>query len=272
MVPSSGDERLAALRSDPSRAGIFCDFDGTLSAIVDDPSQSRPVEGAVDVLAALARAYARVGVVSGRPADFLLRHLGPGPDAARDLTDAEHGTLLLAGLYGLEVVRDGEVVSTEEVRRWGPVLEEVIARLKEEAPDGVSVEGKGFTVVLHYRTRPELADEARALADRESERSELVVGEGRQSLELRPPLETSKGTVVAEAASGLAAVCFLGDDHGDLTAFDALDDLAEAGATTVRVGVESEEAPDELLERADVVVDGPDGVVELLRSLVPDDD
>ncbi len=270
MVPSSGDERVAALRSDPSRTGIFCDFDGTLSAIVDDPSQSRPVEGAVDVLAALARAYARVGVVSGRPADFLLRHLGPGPDAA-DLTDAEHGSLLLAGLYGLEVVRDGEVVSTEEVRRWGPVLDEAIARLKDEAPDGVSVEEKGFTVVLHFRSHPELADEARALAEREAERSELVVGEGRQSLELRPPLETSKGTVVAEAASGLAAVCFLGDDHGDLTAFDALDDLAEGGTTTVRVGVRSEEAPEELLERADVVVDGPEEVVELLRSLVPDD-
>jgi trehalose 6-phosphate phosphatase len=269
---SSGDERLAALRADPSRAGIFSDFDGTLSAIVHDPEQSRPVEGAVDVLAALARSYARVGVVSGRPAGFLLEHLGPDPDARRELTDAEHGSLLLAGLYGLEVVRDGEVVATDEARRWGPVLEEAIARLKDEAPEGVSVEGKGFTVVLHYRTNPELADEARALADREAERSDLEVGEGRQSLELRPPLPTSKGTVVAEAAAGRSAVCVLGADHGDLTAIDALDDLAESGATTLRVGVRSEEAPDELLERADLVVDGPDAVVELLRSLVPDDE
>jgi trehalose 6-phosphate phosphatase len=110
------------------------------------------------------------------------------------------------------------------------------------------------------------------VADEEAERSELVVGEGRQSLELRPPLPTSKGTVVAEAAAGLEAACFLGDDHGDLTAFDALDELAESGATTLRVGVRSEEAPEELLDRADLVVDGPEQVVELLRSLVPSDD
>jgi trehalose 6-phosphate phosphatase len=268
---SSGEERLAALRADPSRAGIFSDFDGTLAPIVDDPEQSRPVEGAVDVLAALARAYARVGVVSGRPAGFLLEHLGPDPEAARDLTDAEHGKLLLAGLYGLEVVQDGEVVATDEARRWGPVLDEAIARLKEEAPEGVSVEGKGFTVVLHFRRHPELADEARAVAEREAERSDLEMGEGRQSFELRPPLPTSKGTVVADAAARLSAVCFLGDDHGDLTAFDALDDLAESGATTLRVGVRSEEAPDELLDRADLLVDGPTEVVQLLRSLIPDD-
>ena len=269
---SSSDDLLAALRSEPSRAGIFCDFDGTLAPIVDDPADSRPVEGAVDVLAALARVYARVGVVSGRPAGFLLEHLGPDPDARRDLTHAEHGSLLLAGLYGLEVVRDGEVVASDDARRWGPVLEEAIARLEDEAPEGMAVEGKGFTVVLHFRTRPELAEEARALADREAERSELVVDEGRQSFELRPPLPTSKGTVVAEAAAALAAACFLGDDYGDLTAFDALDELAESGATTLRVGVRSDEAPDELLQRADVVVDGPEEVVALLRSLLPDRD
>ena len=268
----SADERLAALRSEPSEAGIFCDFDGTLAAIVDDPQQSRPVEGAVDVLAALARAYARVGVVSGRPAEFLLRHLGPGPEDALDLTDAEHGSLLLAGLYGLEVVRNGEVVASDEARQWGPVLDEAVARLKDEAPEGGSVEGKGFTVVLHFRTHPELGDEARALANREAERSDLEVGEGRQSFGLRPPLPPSKSTVVAEAASGLSAVCFLGDDYGDLSAFDALDELGESGATTLRVGVRSEEAPDELLERADLVVDGPTEIVELLRSLVPEDE
>ena len=270
MAPSR-DELLDRLRADPSSAGIFCDFDGTLAEIVDDPEQSRPVDGAVDVLAALTRAYARVGVVSGRPAAFLLDRLGPDPSDEHDPTDAEHGTLLLAGLYGLEVVRDGEVVPTDEARRWRPAVEEAIARAREEAPEGLDVEPKGLSVTLHFRSRPELADDARALADREAERSGLVVGEGRQSFELRPPLPTSKGTVVAEAAAGLTAACFLGDDHGDLTAFDALDDLAEEGAATLRVGVQSAEAPDELLERADIVVDGPTEVVDLLRSLIPAD-
>lgn len=259
MAPEPA-ELLAPLRDDPSRAGIFCDFDGTLSEIVDDPEQSHPVDGAVDALAALARTYAKVGVVSGRPADFLLAHLGPATGA---------GDLLLAGLYGLEVVRDGEVVPSDEAREWRPAVEEATAGARSAAPAGVNVEAKGLTVVLHFRGAPDLADDARSLAEREAEKGGLVVEEGRMSFELRPPLDTSKGTVVAEAAAGLGAACFLGDDTGDLTAFDALDDLADAGATTVRVGVRTSEAPEDLLRRADIVVDGPTEVVALLRRLVP---
>jgi hypothetical protein len=36
---------------------------------------------------------------------------------------------------------------------------------------------------------------------------------------------------------------------------------------TLRLAVDSPEAPLELLERADVVVDGPEGLVELLETL-----
>jgi trehalose 6-phosphate phosphatase len=73
---------------------------------------------------------------------------------------------------------------------------------------------------------------------------------------------------VAEAAEGRAQVCFLGDDRGDLSAFAALDRLAEGGATVLKVGVSSAEAPDELLERADLVVDGPEGTLGVLRALL----
>jgi len=259
VAPEPAD-LLAPLRDDPSRSGIFCDFDGTLADIVDDPERSRPVEGAVDVLADLARAYARVGVVSGRPAAFLVDHLGPATGA---------GDLLLAGLYGLEVVRDGEVTPSSEAREWRPVVEEATERTRSAAPRGINVEAKGLTLVLHFRGAPDLAADAEALAEQEAADTGLVVEAGRLSFELRPPLDTSKGTVVAEAAAGLAAACFLGDDTGDLTAFDALDDLAADGASTVRVGVRSAEAPDALLRRADLVVDGPTEVVALLRRLVP---
>ena len=60
---------------------------------------------------------------------------------------------------------------------------------------------------------------------------------------------------------------FLGDDVGDLTAFDALDHLAAAGRPVLRVVAGSVETAPLLRDRADLVVDGPAGVVELLRSL-----
>jgi trehalose 6-phosphate phosphatase len=82
-------------------------------------------------------------------------------------------------------------------------------------------------------------------------------------------LRRDKGTALAEAAAGVAAACFLGDDRGDLAAFDALDRLAADGVHVTRVAVRSAEMPEELERRADVIVDGPEGALELLRALLP---
>jgi trehalose 6-phosphate phosphatase len=78
-----------------------------------------------------------------------------------------------------------------------------------------------------------------------------------------------KGTAVEELAAGASAALFIGDDRGDLAAFDALTRLVDEGrlAQAVRVAVRSAEAPAELLERADLVVDGPVGALRLLDEL-----
>ncbi len=255
-TPEVDGELISAFRDDPGRAGVFCDFDGTLAEIIDVAEDAEPVDGAVDALCALADTYATVAVISGRPAKFLQRYLdGKG--------------LILSGLYGLESVEDGQVHIATEARRWQPVVEELANRARHDAPAGLTLEPKGLSLTLHFRTAPELADAARAWVDQQADATGLIVSPGRRSYELRPPVTMSKGTVVAEAAKDLGAACFLGDDHGDLTAFDALDDLDGAGVTTLRVAVRSEESPPELLERADLIVDGPSAVVRLLRRLLP---
>jgi trehalose 6-phosphate phosphatase len=108
----------------------------------------------------------------------------------------------------------------------------------------------------------------RAWADGEAARSGLVVRPAKASVELHPPLHADKGSVVEHASAGLEAVCFLGDDVGDLPAYDALDRLSTAGVHTVKVAVATSEAPVTLLERADVVVDGPAGALALLQTLL----
>jgi trehalose 6-phosphate phosphatase len=75
---------------------------------------------------------------------------------------------------------------------------------------------------------------------------------------------------VAAAGGGMLTAAYFGDDMGDLPAFDGLDRLAAAGVDTVRVGVRTEEAPAELLRRADVVVDGPEGALALFEALARD--
>jgi trehalose 6-phosphate phosphatase len=59
-------------------------------------------------------------------------------------------------------------------------------------------------------------------------------------------------------------VVVAGDDRGDLAAFAAVEALAAGGVDGLRVAVASPEAPPELLDRADLAVDGPEGMAALL--------
>ena len=247
-----GLDVLAPLLADPARAAVLTDFDGTLSPVVDDPAAAAGLPGTADVLRALTGRFAVVAVVSGRPAGFLLDRLGPG--------------LRLSGLYGLEEVdADGHLTVAAAAAGWAPVVAGSIAAAV--AALGPLVESKGLSLTLHHRTAPERAAEVRAWAAAEAARTGLVVRPAKASVELHPPVDVDKGTVVLAAAAGLDAACFLGDDVGDLPAFDALDRLATAGVRTVRVGVRTEEAPPDLLARADLVVDGPEGALAVLRHL-----
>jgi len=239
------------LLSDPGHAGVFTDFDGTLAPIVTDPWLAAPLPGAVEVLVRLAGTFGVVGVISGRPLDYLIGQLGD--------------ELWLSGLYGLETLEGGRRIEAPQAAEWRPVVDAAVQRARHEFGD--AVEPKGLSLTLHFRARPDLGPAVRAWADADATRSGLVVRPAKASVELHPPVKADKGTVIERAAAGLKAVCFLGDDVGDLPAFDGLDRMAAAGVHTVRVGVATEEAPPDLLARADVVVDGPAGALAVLERL-----
>jgi trehalose 6-phosphate phosphatase len=90
-------------------------------------------------------------------------------------------------------------------------------------------------------------------------------------LEVRPPVPISKGRAVNELVrrSGARTALFGGDDATDLDGFDALDSLSAAGDldAAVRVGVSSDEGPAAIVERADIVVDGTAGFLDVLAAL-----
>jgi trehalose 6-phosphate phosphatase len=245
---------LAPLAEDPQHSGLFSDFDGTLSPIVDDPEQAGPVDGVPEVLAALAGKLAKVGIISGRPAAFLLRHLG---DSGVDMW----------GLHGLERVEDGEVAPAPEAEEWCDAIEEAAAGAERDLDDAVHVERKNVAVTLHYRHAPTEAKRVEKWVKEIAASTGLAKFPGRMSFELRPPVPHGKGHALEQAASGLKAVCFIGDDWGDMAGFDALDRLEAEGARVVRVAVESAEAPQALLERSDHVADGPREVLALLKEL-----
>jgi trehalose 6-phosphate phosphatase len=142
-----------------------------------------------------------------------------------------------------------------------------IARFRDAV--GLPVEDKGVSLAYHYR---EAADEEAARVELEGvAQSALVAGLdprwGRKVLEVRPRVDADKGTAVRTliGRSGASRALYAGDDTTDLDAFRGLE---EAGLEhAVRVAVASEEGPKELLEAADLVVSGPDELVEVLRAL-----
>jgi trehalose 6-phosphate phosphatase len=76
-----------------------------------------------------------------------------------------------------------------------------------------------------------------------------------------------KGQAVDELLRrhGVRIALFAGDDATDLDGFDALD-RADLEAR-LKVGVASDEGPPAIVERADLVVDGPGGMLLVLESL-----
>jgi trehalose 6-phosphate phosphatase len=224
-----------------------------LSQVVTDPYAARPLPGVEAALNRLVDAGATVAVVSGRPLEYL--------------QGCFDGRFVLSGLYGLEFQRDGVVSVHAGAEPWQQVVADAVARARRELPGGVLVEPKGLALTLHYRESPDDRQVAEAWAEAEAARSGLVLATARMSVELNPPIEVDKGTVVAELALGSGAVraCYLGDDRADLAAFRALRDLA---IDTVSVAVRGAETPPEVIAAADLVVAGPEEVLGLLQALV----
>jgi trehalose 6-phosphate phosphatase len=247
---------VEVLSADRPRTAVLLDFDGTLAPIVEDPAQATPPDGAAEVLRSLHASYGRVAVVSGRPVDYLQAHLPAGPT--------------LVGLYGLETVRDGAVAVHPEAVAWRRVVDDVAAAAVADLPPEVGVEHKGLSLTLHVRSHPELAGAVTAWADAAAARTGLQVRRARMSAELHPPIAADKGTAVDELLDGMAVACFIGDDVGDLPAFDALDRFAADGGVALRVVVQSAETDPTLVARADALLAGPAAVLVLLAALRPD--
>ncbi|HWH27435.1 MAG TPA: trehalose-phosphatase, partial [Mycobacteriales bacterium] len=138
------------------------------------------------------------------------------------------------------------------------------------AEEGAHVEDKGLSLVVHTRRAPDPVGALERLHPRVEQlaaETGLEAHPGRLVVELRPPGHDKAGALLALCEPAPSAVLFAGDDVGDLTAFDAVEQLRERGVPGVLVCSGSDEGPAELRERADVVVEGAAGVVALLRDL-----
>ncbi|MGA5818247.1 trehalose-phosphatase [Kitasatospora sp. NPDC094028] len=261
---AAGRDGVRAILAAPGDAVIALDFDGTLAPIVADPSAARAHPGVLEALRGLASAVGAVAVVTGRPAGLAVEYGGlagvPG--------------VVVLGHYGAERWEDGELSAPPVhpgVARARAALPDVLAAVG--APEGTWVEDKGRSLAVHTRrtAAPERALELlRAPVGELAAAHGLVVEPGRLVLELRPP-GVDKGAALTGflRERGARAVLYAGDDLGDLAAFAAVEELRGEGLAGVLVcaGAVGDTPVRELADRADVVVEGPEGVVELLSDL-----
>jgi trehalose 6-phosphate phosphatase len=91
-------------------------------------------------------------------------------------------------------------------------------------------------------------------------------------LEIRPPVPFDKGSALKRllGEGNFEAALYAGDDTTDLDAFRKLRELSSSGhlSYSVCVGVTSAEGPPEIAGEADLTVDGPCGMGELLEALL----
>jgi trehalose 6-phosphate phosphatase len=267
------EDRYAALVAAAGSAVVGLDFDGTLAPIVDDPDAAHIHPDAPDVLLDLAAVVRAVAVITGRPARKVLA-LGGLDDVGRSIGEAGR-ELFVFGQYGHERWSSTRrrVVSPRPPQGLSGFLRELPRALREADAEDAFVEDKGLAIAVHTRR---LRDPVAAFGRLEPRlrdlagRHDLAVEPGRNVIEVRSP-GADKGAVVRTITEevGARAFLFAGDDLGDVEAFEAVSELREQGLPTLLVCSASDEES-ALVPLSDVVVHGPDGVLDLLRRLIED--
>jgi trehalose 6-phosphate phosphatase len=253
------------LRDDPQQSAVLLDVDGVLAPIVQHADDAHMPETTRRPLIEVARRYGTVACVSGRRAS----------DARRIVS---LGSIAYLGSHGSEVLLPGSTAPTldSELEGWAQRVQEFardafddrLRRLR------VRLEDKEAIAALHWRGAPD-EDEAMHAVEEVAARAEekgLKTHWGRKVLEIRPPVRIDKGAGIVSLLrdTQLAAALYVGDDVTDVDAFRGLGELQANGtlAYALRVGVRSDEGPSTLADEADVMVEGTDGVRDLLRALL----
>jgi trehalose 6-phosphate phosphatase len=264
---AAGREAWQRLSARPGSALLALDFDGTLAPIVSDPERAHVHPDAVVALSRLGPHLRAVAIVTGRPVEAVLRLGGFAGVAGLE-------RLRILGQYGVErwQAATGQIEAPPPPAGIPLARQQLPGILAEHGLADAWVEDKGRALGVHVRRLPDPAaafDRLRGPLQRLADDHGLLLEPGRMVLELRG-LGVDKGEAVRSLVEEVDAevVVFAGDDLGDLPAYDAVDAMRSesAGPAGLLICPASAEQP-ALAARADLVVDGPAGLVTLLAEL-----
>ncbi|HEY4139560.1 MAG TPA: trehalose-phosphatase [Casimicrobiaceae bacterium] len=248
---------------------LLLDIDGTLAPIAPRPQDAAvPPETLAIVRDFAATPGVYVVVVSGRAVDD-----------ARRIVPADRAWVI--GNHGVELGEPGRPAAPRaDIAPYAQAIalaaERVLAAFSN--CDGVIIENKRWTISVHYRLAsraivPRVIEQTAAVA----RELDLLLTDGKEVLEIRPPIQVNKGTASIELVERFHAfeksgsVLCAGDDRTDEDMFRSVRSR-DPRAVTVRVAPHREtiaaiDAPDALDTFAEFRVDDPDAVRELLAAV-----
>ena len=245
--------------------GLALDFDGTLSPIASTPEAARLYPGVTDLLQR-AQKHAHIAILTGREIED-----GAWKVNLDGLTYiGEHGLTWSDGLPWQHPVSIAPGAS--EYIFPGTYLLDLAAARQAEMP-GIIVQRKRVGGSIHYRLAPDKEQTRQkllGLLTESAQRVNMLLKEGKQIIEIRPPLAINKGIALRQFAqrNELRGLIFAGDDLTDLDAMLEIPELRQQGLAALAIAARHHDTPPELLQHADIVVDEVPGMVALLREIV----
>ncbi|MHB0977003.1 MAG: trehalose-phosphatase [Candidatus Aquicultorales bacterium] len=252
-------EALKPLKAEPGDSAVFSDIDGTVSRIAAKPQDAVVGSDVKQVLLSLEERFRLVCLVTGRDVETAVRMVGTG-------------RLCFIGSHGLETLLDGRLEYAPEAGKYLRLIPQLAERLRRVLGNGILVEEKRLAIGLHYRGADDPQKERERVLEAVApivKSTGLVWMQAKSAIELRPGIPLDKGDAVAALVERLGPkrLAYFGDDVTDIAAFRALERAASEGKYAVKAAVGSGEAPEELIERADVVLEDVDRVIETFTWL-----
>jgi len=245
--------------------GMVFDIDGTLSPIAPTPAEARLYPGVTALLEEAAR-HAHVAIMTGRSVESGAAMI----NVEGLIYIGNHGVEWSEGLPTTHQIQIASE-TTPYIEPASQVLD--LAEEKLLAIPGILIERKRVGGAVHYRLSADHEQARQIILETLREPAEahhLQLSEGKKVVEIKPSAVMNKGLALRRLVQqfNLKGVIFAGDDRTDLDAVLEIGRLKHEGIAAASIVVQHADTLSALLDNADIVVQGVDGMFQLFQNVV----